>query len=80
MPSLTDFFHMPVHQDAQPLDVEDTIKIQAKMSYKDHAIYRVIGAVSLIAFLLGPYYLAPQFLDQVAAKFDGNMFRLGVSD
>lgn len=72
MPSLIDFYSMPVHQDAEPLDVEDTIKIQAKMNYKDHVIYRVIGAASLIAFLLVPYYAAPHFLDQAAAKFESN--------
>ena len=74
MPSLIDFFHMPVHQDAQPLDVEETIKIQAKMNYKDHVIYRVIGAVSLLAFLLVPYYAAPYFLDQIAAKFESTLW------
>lgn len=80
MPSLTDIFHMPVHQDANPLDVEKTIEIQAKMNYKDHAIYRVIGAVSLVAFLIGPYYAAPKFLDQMAAKFESRTISTNLAD
>jgi hypothetical protein len=58
-----------IHQDADPLQVEETIKIQTQMNYNDHFIYRVLGITFLAAFLLIPYYSAKHWLDQGAAKF-----------
>lgn len=69
MPTIFDVYKMPVHQDQNPLNVEETIKIQAKISYKDHLIFKVLGVAMLAGLIAIPYYSAPYFLDQGAALF-----------
>lgn len=60
-----------IHQDSDPLKVEETIKIQTEMNYDDHMIYRVLGIVFLALFLLVPYYTAPMWLEKGLALFSG---------
>ena len=66
-------YQMPIHVDSEPLNVEETIKIQTKMNYEGHVIWRIVGFASLIAFLTIPYFYLSKFLDRGAALFSGKL-------
>lgn len=59
-----------IHKPEDPLNVEETIKIQSKLHGEKWG-YRIIGLITLLSFLYIPYWLGINYIDKVVEKLGG---------